>query len=375
MVRRLLLLLLLVLGALALTPSAFGATLAGEAEAPRAASCSGPCPIVIFAKGSGGGSLEIVTHYNDGRPPLVDPCTLAPRDQCVVSIDELSWGAVLRPVAGDFKGWEGCPGSTTTCTIGAGTAGAVCVTFGTPDPPASCPPPYLQLFKKGDGKGTVMATSPSHTASCGSSCASEVWTRFAPGETIKLTAIATDGTFSNWELCPQPAGVECDVPLVNVATVCAVFVRTTPPSDRSCPAATVRPPPPPPPPAGPPRLGSRCTISGSAGADVIRGTSQREVICGRGGNDRIYGGGGHDLILGGPGNDKIYGQSGRDHLRGEAGTDLLNGGAADDVVVGGTQADTIYARDGIRDVVNGGTGSDRGRFDRADQRTSVERRF
>jgi hypothetical protein len=44
------------------------------------------------------------------------------------------------------------------------------------------------------------------------------------------------------------------------------------------------------------------------------------------------------------------------------------------VLLGGPGRDTIYARDGTRDVVEGGPGSDRARVDRGlDRLRSVER--
>ncbi len=100
----------------------------------------------------------------------------------------------------------------------------------------------------------------------------------------------------------------------------------------------------------------RCTIVGTQGADVIRGTRGRDVICGLGGNDVILGRGGNDTIYSGPGNDTIDGGVGNDVLRGGAGND------------------TIRARDGRRDVVEGGRGTDTAVADRADRLVSIERR-
>jgi len=100
----------------------------------------------------------------------------------------------------------------------------------------------------------------------------------------------------------------------------------------------------------------RCTIVGTQAADVIRGTRGRDVICGLGGNDVILGRGGNDVIYGGPGND------------------TLEGGAGNDVLRGGAGNDTIRARDGRRDVVEGGRGTDIAVADRADRVVSIERR-
>lgn len=59
--------------------------------------------------------------------------------------------------------------------------------------------------------------------------------------------------------------------------------------------------------------GEKCTIVGTAKADVLRGTKGDDVICGLVGNDRIIGLAGDDIIDGG------------------AGLDILNGGAGDDL--------------------------------------------
>ena len=101
----------------------------------------------------------------------------------------------------------------------------------------------------------------------------------------------------------------------------------------------------------------RCTIVGTQAADVIRGTRGRDVICGLGGNDVILGRGGNDTVYGGPGNDTLDGGTGNDVLRGGAGND------------------TFRARDGRRDVVEGGGGTDSAVADRTlDRLRSVERR-
>jgi Big-like domain-containing protein/hemolysin type calcium-binding protein/strictosidine synthase-like protein len=74
-----------------------------------------------------------------------------------------------------------------------------------------------------------------------------------------------------------------------------------------------------------------CTILGTNRGDVLRGTPGRDVICALRGNDRLYGGRGRDLLL--------------------------------------------AAGDGGGDVLVGGRGFDRGRWDRGDSAFSVERRL
>jgi hypothetical protein len=112
--------------------------------------------------------------------------------------------------------------------------------------------------------------------------------------------------------------------------------------------------------------GSRCTIVGTQGSDVLRGTGRRDVICGRGGNDVIRGGGGNDIIDGGPGKDRISGGLGLDRLFGGSGDDLLRGDKDRDRLEGGDGADRLSGGSGndvVRgaggnDVVDGGTGAD-----------------
>ena len=65
-----------------------------------------------------------------------------------------------------------------------------------------------------------------------------------------------------------------------------------------------------------------CTISGTAGNDLIIGNPGNDVICGLGGNDTIYGMGGNDMLIGGDGNDILIGGAGNDSIDGGAGTDL-----------------------------------------------------
>ena len=107
-----------------------------------------------------------------------------------------------------------------------------------------------------------------------------------------------------------------------------------------------------------------CTIVGTSGDDVLRGTSDDDIICGKGGNDRILAGAGNDIVYGGAGDDAIFGGAGTDMLLGGLGKDMLNGGQGRDSLQGGGGADLLIARDGRKDVVNGGPGRNRARIDR-----------
>jgi RTX calcium-binding nonapeptide repeat (4 copies) len=95
---------------------------------------------------------------------------------------------------------------------------------------------------------------------------------------------------------------------------------------------------------------ARCTVSGTAGADRLKGTPRRDVICGRGGadmirglsgNDRLVGGKGDDVLLGGKGNDVLLGGPGSDRLVGGPGADRIYGGGGADSCPGTTAADLV----------------------------------
>jgi Ca2+-binding RTX toxin-like protein len=149
------------------------------------------------------------------------------------------------------------------------------------------------------------------------------------------------------------------------------------------------------------------TLIGSAGADVLRGGGGDDLLDGGAGADDIDGGSGVDTVdystrtaalqvtldgfqndgaageldnvrdtvenvRGGSGNDMITGSGVANALDGGAGKDKLNGGAGNDVLTGGAGADTLkgaggndvlYGRDGERDVLDGGKGTDSAQID------------
>ena len=105
------------------------------------------------------------------------------------------------------------------------------------------------------------------------------------------------------------------------------------------------------------------TITGTSGADHIRGTEGHDVISGGDGNDRIRGEGGRDIIHGGADGDKIEGGKGRDMLYGEAGRDVISGGKGKDEICGGADRDRLYGDDYLvggegADIVKGSFGAD-----------------
>ncbi len=405
MVRWLVLTLLLALLAVIATESATAAVAGAPARDATAASGDcGPCPSTVYAKGSGGGRIDLVTRWSDGRRDT-DSCQLAAHDSCSFFVEDGA-GTVVRPeeaylqpvanAGAPFRQWQACPDQRDErCYLPLGSVVAVCAVFGTGTVTEDCPPAAILVMKKGTGSGRVLASADGISGSCEVDCAYKVMRLWREGTTVELMAEPSTGSqFVRWDGCPSGEANPCRLQASRVLQyACAVFVPggTAPPADRSCPASSTRPPPPPA--DRPPRLGSRCTHPGSPGPDVIVGTAGNDVICGRGGNDvirgrgghdlilggagndRVYGGAGNELILGGPGDDRLYGEGGKDELRGERGNDTLTGGAGADVLVAGIGADVLYARDRVRDSVNGGTGRDRARVDAIDRLRSIERRF
>jgi len=127
----------------------------------------------------------------------------------------------------------------------------------------------------------------------------------------------------------------------------------------------------------------RCVVTGTPGADVLRGTNRGDLLFGGAGNDKIYGAGGADVLIGDAGNDKIYGAGGADDLDGGAGKDKIYGAGGIDDLVGGSGQDRLFGgsgndffqtKDAARDYLFGGPGRDRGSYDLyRDHVKSVER--
>jgi Ca2+-binding RTX toxin-like protein len=80
-------------------------------------------------------------------------------------------------------------------------------------------------------------------------------------------------------------------------------------------------------------------------------------------DDRVRGGRGRDHITGGLGLDHLFGDRGADWLYGGRARDVIAGGRGPDHLFGGRGRDTLRARDGRRDGVVGGLGTDRARVD------------
>ena len=117
-----------------------------------------------------------------------------------------------------------------------------------------------------------------------------------------------------------------------------------------------------------------CTITGTAGNDILFGTNHRDVICGLGGNDILDGLGGNDVLIGGPGNDTLNGGNGNDVLYGGDGADKLQGDQGRDVMYGGAGKDRFWAWDGFADRIYGGPNYDHAFNDKLDYLVGVESR-
>ena len=136
-------------------------------------------------------------------------------------------------------------------------------------------------------------------------------------------------------------------------------------------------------------------VTGGAGGDLIETHDGNDVADGGSGNDVIHldetgrssgdscfrasGRHGHDVGRGGPGNDAVTTSGGGDRLEGGAGNDVLGGGnpkaRGRDRIFGGPGRDEIYARDGVRDYINCGSGKDVVSFsDRSDRAVGCEKR-
>lgn len=116
-------------------------------------------------------------------------------------------------------------------------------------------------------------------------------------------------------------------------------------------------------------------LDGGVGDDVLYGGlisgkpaayDGYDVMLGRGGNDRLAGGWQKDRLFGGTGDDRLAGGQHADYLKGEGGRDALLGERGDDLLLG---------RDGERDALWGGPGTDRATADSVDAVRGVERRY
>ena len=118
-------------------------------------------------------------------------------------------------------------------------------------------------------------------------------------------------------------------------------------------------------------------VGGGHGADTMTGTGAGNVFGGGEGDDVLTGAGGDDHLVGASGADKLTGGDGQDLLGGESGDDTLDGGSGVDRYYGDSVSaciayscpsgrDDIRARDGEREEINCGPGTDTLEADPAD---------
>jgi Ca2+-binding RTX toxin-like protein len=114
----------------------------------------------------------------------------------------------------------------------------------------------------------------------------------------------------------------------------------------------------------PPKLRLReRSLIGDAHPNSLVGTSRDDLIYGLDGADAIFGRGGDDYVFGGAGVDRISGGIGNDRLRGGIGADHIEGGPGHDI---------IFARDGMTDVLDCGSGLDSAYVDAHDRTRNCE---
>lgn len=119
-------------------------------------------------------------------------------------------------------------------------------------------------------------------------------------------------------------------------------------------------------------FGTNDMLYGEDGDDRIYGGDHNDFIDGGGGVDRLWGEAGNDTLSGGSSADKLYGGSGNDSIRGGKSNDLLVGEAGNDTLFGEDGDDTFTAKDGVKDVLDGGTGADKASVDSVDSRKLIE---
>jgi Divergent InlB B-repeat domain/RTX calcium-binding nonapeptide repeat (4 copies) len=259
-----------------------------------------------------------------------------------------------------FAGWGGaCSGTQASCEIDQFFDETKTITarfeqlpiFGTSG---------LTVSVAGSGAGTVTGQ--------GIACPGDCSQSYLKDAAVALTAAPASGShFAGWSGACSGTSATCNLTMNAGKSVTATFTADPAGDGSSGGGSTGGGSSDPGGRSGVPGALPGCTVVGTAGDDVLTGTRGRDVICGLGGKDRLIGGTGNDVLRGG---------AGADRLQGGAGGDRLIGGARADRLAGGRGRDSLYARDGVRDRLDGGGGLDRARVDRRkDVRSSIESVF
>ncbi len=305
-------------------------TLTAAGDMSATAYFGDPWSLYVLLAGPGGGRVT-------SSPAGINCVSGGPAAGCntILSFNTSVVLTAVPNVDSRFAGWGGegvkC-GIAASCTVSIAAARLVTATF----------TKGLRVtvsVNSGSGRGSVVSSP------AGISCPGVCSVIFPEGTEITLTPRARSGSkFVGWDgACYDRSELmPCTVLLTDDLELNAEFSNPKV-------AKTIR-------------IGKRvihvpedCTVLGTSGNNILRGTARNDVICGLTGNDRLIGLGGNDILIGGSGND------------------ILIGGSGNDILIGGSGNDRLYAKDGKRDVLDGGAGRDLASRDKArDETTSIE---
>ena len=71
--------------------------------------------------------------------------------------------------------------------------------------------------------------------------------------------------------------------------------------------------------------------------------------------------------------ENVIGGRGADTITGSKAANVITGGLGADKLAGGNGNDTFYAKDGVKDSLNGGKGTDSAQYDKNDVRSLIEK--
>ncbi len=113
--------------------------------------------------------------------------------------------------------------------------------------------------------------------------------------------------------------------------------------------------------------GAALAATKTCSANPCVGTNGPDRLIGTDARNEIRGLAGPDYIAGKPRADDLYGNRGKDEVRAGNGRDRVFGGRGEDQLYGGGGNDTMNARDGYKDDVNCGLGTDTAYVDKRDR--------